>query len=155
MPAFNFPASPVAGDKVTNSDSGITYRYQSGGYWRAIKYDVPWLDPAFFVFRQEGPAPNDTTKLAEVFVPEGYKIDLSTFDYSLSANPATEQVFDILVNNVRDTDTITVSTGGVVTINDARSPYIGPLELQVYLQLGETPEPTFGTLVVVAEIETV
>lgn len=155
MPAFNFPASPVTGDKITNSDSGITYEYQADGYWRSIKYDVPRLSPPMFVFRQEGPAPNDITKLMEVFVPEGYQIDLSTFEYSLSASPASEQVFDILVNNVRASDTITVSTGGVVTVSDPRGPYIGPLDLQVYLQLGETPEPTFGTLVVVSEIEVV
>jgi len=155
MPAFDFPASPVAGDTVTNSDSGITYQYQSAGFWRSIKYDVPRLDPAFFVFRQEGPAPNDTTKLMELFIPSGYEVDLTTFDYSLSANPATEQVFDILVNNVRASDTITVSTGGVVTISDPRGPYIGPLELQVYLSIGETPEPAFGTLVVTREIEAV
>jgi hypothetical protein len=155
MPAFDFPASPVAGDTVTNSDSGITYQYQSGGYWRSIKYSRPTLDPPIFTFRQVGPAPNDLTKLCEVFVPDGYRIDLSTFEYSLSANPATEQVFDILVNNVRASDTITVSTGGVVTINDPRGPYIGPLELQIYLQTGETPEPGFGTLVVTSPIEVV
>lgn len=155
MAAFDFPASPVAGDKITNSDSGITYQYQSGGYWKSIKYDVPWLTPPFFVFRQVGPAPNDITKLCEVFVPEGYQIDLSTYEYSLSANPASEQVFDILVNNVRASDTITISTGGVVTVSDPRGPYIGPLELQIYLQTGETPEPTFGTFAILSEIEVV
>lgn len=155
MAAFDFPASPVAGDTVTNADSGITYEYQSGGFWKSIRYDVPRMNPPMFVFRQEGPAPNDTTKLMDIFIPDGYQVDLTNFEYSMSAAPATEQVFDILVNNVRASDTITVSTGGVVTINDPRGPYIGPLELQIYLQLGETPEPTFGTLVVVSEIETV
>ena len=155
MAAFDFPANPVAGDKVTNPDSGITYQYQSGGFWRSIKYDVPNMDPPMFVFRQVGPAPNDITKLMEVFIPEGYRVDLTNFDYTLSANPATEQVFDILVNNVRASDTITVSTGGVVTINDPRGPYIGPLDLQIYLQLGETPEPGFGTLVIVSPIEVI
>ena len=155
MAAFDFPASPVAGDKITNTDSGITYQYQSAGFWRSIKYDVPNLDPPMFVFRQVGPAPNDITKLMEVFIPDGYQLDLSSFDHYLSANPASEQVFDILVNNVRDADKITVSTGGVVTINDARGPYIGPLDLQIYLEIGETPEPGFGTLTIVAPIEVV
>lgn len=155
MPAFDFPANPVAGDVVTNSDSGITYQYQSAGFWRSIRYDVPRLDPPFFVFKQEGPAPNSTTKLMEIFVPLGYQVDLGNFQYSLSANPASEQVFDILVNNVRDADKITVETDGSVTIADPRGPYIGPLELSVYLEIGETPEPAFGTLVVTSEVETV
>jgi len=155
MAAFNFPASPVTGDKVTNSDSGITYEWQAGEYWKSIKYDVPSLSPAMLCFRQEGPPANDAVELMSLFIPEGYEVDLSTFEYSLSANPSSQMEFDILVNNVRSTDGITITTGGVVTVDDTRGPYIGPLDLTIYYELGGTPDAGFGTFTLVAPIEVV
>jgi len=153
MPAFNFPASPVTGDLVVNSDSGVTYQYQAAGYWKSIKYDDPILIPPMFVFRQVGPPANDTIRLMRAVVPSGYRVDLSTFEYSLSANPASGQNFDLLVNGVRSTDQITVSSGGVVNVVDTRGPYDGPIELEVYSELTGPIDATFGTLVVVTEME--
>ena len=152
MAAINFPASPITGDKLTNADSGITYEWQAAGYWKSIKYDVPELTPAMLCFRQVGPPPNDTTRLLHLFVPLGYEVDLSTFEYSLSANPSSQMEFDILVNNVRAADGITITTGGVVTVDDTRGPYTGPLELSIYYELGGTPDAGFGTFTLVAPV---
>ena len=153
MPAFNFPASPVTGDLVVNSDSGVTYQYQADGFWRSIKYSIPELLPPMFCFRQEGPPANDTIRLLRAFVPSGYRVDLSTFEYSLSANPASGQNFDLLVNGVRSTDQVQVTSGGVVTVVDTRGPYDGPLELEIYAELSGPIDATFGTLTVVTEME--
>jgi len=153
MAAFNFPASPVTGDKVVNADSGITYQYQADGYWKSIKYEQPLLSPPMFCFRQAGPAANDTVELMSLFVPTGYRVDLSTFDYSVSANPTSPQNYDLLVNNVRSTDQIQVSAGGVVSIVDTRGPYDGPLELTLFAELGQPIDPDIGTVVVVKEME--
>ncbi len=155
MSAFNFPASPVTGDEITNSDSGITYQYQAGGYWKSVRVAFPELNPPAFVFRQVGPPPNDLTELCRLWIPDGYQVDLTTFEYKLSANPAIAQDYDILVNGVRAADQINITTGGVVTINDSRGPYVGPLELSVYYELGGTIDGTFGTLTVVSPIEVV
>lgn len=153
MAVFNFPASPVTGDKVVNSDSGVTYQWQASGYWKSIKYEQPIMTPPMFCFRQEGPPANDTVRLMKLVIPTGYRVDLSSFEYSLSAAPASGQDFDILVNNVRSTDQIRVSSGGVVTVVDTRGPYDGPLELDIYAELGVAIDATFGTLTVVTEME--
>src|SRR6056297_2833928 len=136
MPTFDFPASPVAGDKITNTDAGTTYEYQAEGFWKAIKYDVPVLTPYAFVLRVDGPPPSDAFELGRIFVPEGFTLDLSDADSYVTANPASTLTFDILVNNDRDSDTITVSSAGAVTINDVRGPYIGPVTLSIYYDLG-------------------
>lgn len=153
MASFNFPASPITGDITLNVDSGVTYQWQAAGYWKSIKYDDPSLVPPMFCFRQSGPPANDTIRLMRAFIPSGYRVDLSTFEYSLSANPASGQNFDLLVNGVRSTDQITVSSGGVVNVVDTRGPYDGPLELTVYAELSAPIDATFGTLTVVTEME--
>jgi hypothetical protein len=155
MPAFNFPASPIAGDTVVNADSGITYQWQAEGFWKSIKYETVELTPPMFAFKQDGPPASDAVELLRLVIPAGQQLDLSTFDYSLSANPTTGQDFDILVNNVRSTDQIQVSNSGVVTIVDTRGPYTGPVTLTIYAELGQPIDPTFAVLTVVKEIATV
>lgn len=155
MAAYDFPGSPVTGDTTTNADSGITYQWQAEGFWKAIKYEQPILTPPMFCFRQEGPPANDTVQLMKLVIPSGYRVDLTTFEFSLSAAPTTGQNFDILVNNVRSTDQIQVDNLGAVTVVDTRGPYDGPLELTIFSEFGGSIDPTFGTLTVVTEMEVI
>ena len=155
MAVFNFPASPVTGDTVVNTDSNITYQWQATGYWKAIKYEQPILTPPMFVFRQVGPVATDAVQIMKCIIPTGLRVDLANFEYSVSANPTSAQNYDILVNNVRSTDQIHVSTGGIVTITDTRGPYDGPLELTSFAELAQPIDPDIGTVVVVSEMEVI
>lgn len=155
MPVFDFPASPVTGDLIVNSDSSITYQWQAAGYWKSIKYEQPILTPPMFCFRQVGPAANDSVQLMKCVIPTGYRVDLSTFEYTLDTPPTGQQDYDLLVNNVRSTDQIQVTSGGVVTVVDTRGPYDGPLELTIFAELAQPIDPDIGTLVVVTEMEVI
>jgi hypothetical protein len=155
MPAYNFPANPVVGDLITNPDMGMTYRFEAPGFWRAIKYDVVDLNPDYFCLRQVGPAANDQQVLLELNIPVGYVLDTTDFTAVVTSNPATDQVFDILVNNIRGADNITVAANGAITVNDDRGPYIGPVQLSVQMNTATVIDPAFGTLLFASPVEAI
>ena len=156
MAQFNFPANPITGDLTTNPDSGTTYRYESAGFWKAIKLERVEADPNFFCLRKVGPPANDQEVLFDISLPTGFQVDLADFTATYSGtNPSDPQVFDILVNNVRGADNITVETDGSITVDDTRGPYVGAVDLSIQLNTATVIDANFGTILFASPVEAI
>lgn len=154
MAVINFPDAPLPGDRFVKDE--ITYQWMTEGYWKSIEASVGTAFPSEFCFFLNSVPANNSEILYRLDMADGQSLDIEAeYAFGLIGNtPANDQVYDIYLNEVLATDTITVSTAGVVSFNIIRDPFLGPLTLKIRANENTIIDPLFDGFVLGAEVYT-
>jgi hypothetical protein len=154
MSVINWPDAPAPGERFTTGDN--TYEWRTEGYWYSLESSVNDLNPTDFCFILDTIPANALELLYRVDLGTDQTLDLdSDFIFSLiSTAPATDQTYDVWVNEVLATDTIIVRATGLVEVDVSRGPFTGPVTLKVRVSTGTTIDGTFPGFAIVARINT-
>jgi len=155
MATINFPDAPITGDRLTIDE--ITYEYQSEGYWKSVASSVGNYQPSEFALYLNSVPANSDEVLYRLDLDDDQTLDIaSEYAFGLIGNlPVTDQIYDVYVNEVKATDTITVTTAGAITISLPRAPYTDALTLKVKVSESTIIDAAFDGFGLISEVYTV
>lgn len=154
MAVIDWPDAPAAGERFTVGDN--TYEWQTAGYWFALESSWADVNPENFCFILDSIPANALETLYRVDIGTGQTLDLeSDAIFSLiGAAPASDQTYDLYVNEVLATDTIIVRSTGLVEYAIGRGPFAGPLSFKIKVSSGTTIDGSFPGFAVASIIPT-
>jgi len=155
MAVINFPDAPTAGDRFTNDE--ITYEWRTEGYWKSVEASVNNANPSEFAFFSNSVPSSTTEILYRLDIGTGQQLDLVTENaFGLIGNfPDNDQVYDIYINEVLATDTITVDILGDLTIFSPRSPINGPVTIKIRVNESTVVDAAFDGFGLMGEVYTI
>ena len=137
--AIDWPNNPSVGDKFTISE-GVIYEWQADGYWKGDSTVAETTDSDSLCFMVKTPPANSSEVIYEIILDTGQTVNLEAI-YSFgqfNVPPATDQLYEVYVDEVKASDDITVLSAGGVNVSLPRSPYIGPMQLRFRVSSGTT-----------------
>lgn len=155
MAVINFPDAPITGDRFTLDE--ITYEYQSEGFWKSVASSVGNYRPSEFALYLNSVPTDATETLYRIDLFDGQTLDIAS-EYAfglIGNNPVSDQVYDVYVNEVKATDTITISSAGALTLSLPRAPFTDALTLKVKVSESTTIDALFDGFGLISEVYTV
>jgi len=154
MAVINFPDSPIAGDRFTKDQ--ITYEWRQEGFWKSVEASVNNANPKEFALFLNSVPSTVTEVLYRLDIGTGQQLDLVTENAFglIGSLPANDQVYDIYLNEVLATDTITVDTLGNLSIFSPRSPINGPVTIKVRVSPTTVVDAAFDGFGLIGEVYT-
>jgi len=155
MAIINWPDTPLPGDRFTNEE--MTYQWMSEGYWKSIEASVGQFYPNEFAFYLNSVPATVTETLYRLDTATGQTLDLEgEYAFGLIGNlPANDQVYDVYLNEVLATDTLTVDTSGAILFNLPRFPLTGPVTIKVRVNEDTIIDPLFDGFGLMSEVYSV
>jgi hypothetical protein len=155
MAIINWPDTPLPGDRFTKDQ--VTYQWMSDGFWKSIEASVGQWYPNEFAFYLNSVPATTTEILYRLDIASGQTLDLEAeYAFALIGNlPVNDQVYNIYLNEVLATDTLTVDTSGAILFNLPRFPLIGPVTIKVRVDEDTIVDPLFDGFGLMSEVYTI
>ena len=152
---INWPDNPLPGDRFTYEE--FTYEWRAEGYWKSLAASVGTAFPSEFAFYLNSVPANEAETLYRLDIAAGQNFNpVTEYAFGLIGNtPAENQIYDVFVNEVKATDTITVQTDGSVVLDLPRAPYNGPVTIKIRVSPNTIIDPLFDGFVLATEVYTV
>lgn len=151
---INFPDAPTPGQRFVFNE--ITYQWMTEGYWKSVEASVGTAFPSEFCFYLNSVPATVLETLYRLDISSGQNFNPVTENaFGLIGNtPANDQIYDVYVNEVKATDTITVTAAGALVLSLPRAPYLGPATIKIRVSPDTIIDPLFDGFVLATEVYT-